>query len=107
MDKHFSIFCSDQISKDGKRFAISALEDSIWQATVYGVPSNLSHDIHRPVGWSYAKGLYFEPTKVLTIGYFLIADNDADIAKIEVARKALFTNLWNREIDPYAERLST
>jgi len=104
MDKHFSIFCSDQISKDGKRFAISALEDAIWQASVYGVPSNLSHDIHRPVGWSYAKGLYFEPTKVLSIGYFLIADNDADIAKIEVARKAFFTNLWNREIDPYAER---
>jgi len=104
MKKNFSIFCSDQVSKDGKSFSISALEDSIWQASVYGIPSNLSHDIHRPVGWSYAKGLYFEPSKVLVIGYFLIAIDENDIAKIDVARKAFFTNLLNREIDPYAEK---
>src|SRR4051812_43160569 len=104
MDKHFAIFSSDQTSKDGRRFTISALEDAIWQASVYGVPSNLSHDIHKPVGWSYAKGLYFEPTKVLTIGYFLIATDIADQEKISKARNAFFTNLFNREIQPHAEK---
>ena len=103
MDKRLAIFNSDQVSKDGTQFTVSALEDGIWMASVYGVPSNLSHDVHRPIGWAYAKGLYFEPDKVLTMGYFLIAVDDNDVASISRARQAFFTNLMNKDIDPHTE----
>ena len=32
MQRHFAIFNSDQVSKDGTQFSIGALEDGIWQA---------------------------------------------------------------------------
>ena len=103
MNKTLAVFNSDQESRDGKRFAISALEDGIWMTAIYGVPSNLSHDVHRPVGWAYAKGLYFEPDKVLTVGYMLLASDDNDMATISAARQKFFANLQNREIAPYAD----
>lgn len=104
MDKRLAIFNSDQVSRDGTRFTISALEDGVWMASVFGIPSNLSHDVHRPVGWAYAKGLYFEPTRVLTVGYFLIAVDEKDIASISKARQAFFANRQNREIAPHADK---
>lgn len=103
MTRHFAIFNSDQVSKDGTRFHVNALEDGIWQASVYGIPSNLSHDLHKPVGWSYAKGLYFEHKLTLTIGYFLIGENSSDFKKIKAARKVFFTNMIVKSIEPFQD----
>ncbi|WP_417357827.1 hypothetical protein [Flavobacterium sp.] len=103
MQRHFAIFNSDQLSKDGKRFTVSALEDGIWQVAIFGVPSNLSHDIHRPVGWAYAKGLYFNAESVFTIGHFLIATDSADSVEIKTARNSFFTHMMNTNIAPHAD----
>ena len=93
MIKRFSIFNSDQASKDGTRFSIGALEDVIWQTAVYGVPSNISHDLHKLIGWSYPKGLYFDHQKTLTVGYFLIGETDKDFKNISKARQAFLSNM--------------
>lgn len=107
MKKQLAIFNSDGISRDGMQFSIGALEDGIWLTSLYGVPSNYSHDIHRPVGWSYAKGLFFEPEKVLTIGYFLIAENTDDLTNVNDARKRFFNHMLYKNIEPYAEAFKT
>jgi hypothetical protein len=101
MRKQLAIFNSDQVSKDGTQFSISALEDGIWLTSLYGVPSNYSHDMHRPIGWSYAKGLYFEPEKVLTIGYFLIVETQDDVDVTTKARKTHFENHVYRALERY------
>jgi hypothetical protein len=103
MQRHFAIFNSDQVSKDGTQFSIGALEDGIWQASVYGRPSNMSHDLHKPIGWAYAKGLYFEFQKTLTIGYFLIGEDDSDFKNINEARKSFFSNMLAESIQPHQE----
>ena len=100
MIKCFSIFNSDQASKNGTRFSIGALEDVIWQTAVYGVPSNISHDIHKPIGWSYAKGLYFDHQKTLTVGYFLIGETDKDFKNISKARQRQ-ANMMIKSIEPH------
>ena len=64
----------------------------------------MSHDIHRPIGWAYPKGLYFDPRKVLTLGYFLIAENDGDMANISEARKAFFSNMHYKSIEPHGQK---
>ena len=101
MQRHLAIFNSDQVSKDGTQFSIGALEDGIWQASVYGRPCNMSHDLHKLIGWSYAKGLYFDYQKTLTVGYFLIGEDDRDFKSINEARKAFFTNMMIKSIQPY------
>jgi hypothetical protein len=101
MKHHFAIFNSDQVSKDGTQFLISALEEGVWQSSVFGRPSNISHDLHRPVGWAYAKGLYFDFQKTLTIGYFLIGEDESDFKQINNARNSFFQNMLAESIQPY------
>ena len=99
MKKQFAAFCSDQVSRDGTVFTVSALEDGIWNNSFYGVPSNLSHDMHKPIGWAYSKGLFFEPDKVLSIGYFLIAVTTEDEKSLSDARNKFLTHRINVEIN--------
>tara|TARA_B100001115_G_scaffold178651_1_gene168368 strand:- start:1812 stop:3911 length:2100 start_codon:yes stop_codon:yes gene_type:complete len=101
MKRHFAIFNSDQVSKDGTQFSIAALEDGVWQSSIYGIPSNMSHDLHKPIGWAYAKGLYFDFQKTLTVGYFLIGESDADFENINNARRSFFLNMLTKSIEPH------
>ncbi|MEJ7559850.1 MAG: hypothetical protein WKF66_16180 [Pedobacter sp.] len=107
MDIHFAILSSDQVTKDGTQFSISALEDGVWLASMFGVPSNLSHDFHRPVGWSYASGLYFDPRHVLMTGKMLIASSTKDIETLTKAMKNWYGNLLYNHINPFTDKFRT
>ncbi|RZJ92143.1 MAG: hypothetical protein EOO20_02790 [Chryseobacterium sp.] len=104
MDVNLAILSSNQVSRDGTQFSISALEDAVWLASIHGVPSNLSHDFHRPVGWSYASGLYFEPAHVLMIGRMLIANSNEDLDELRKAKKNWYENLLHDHINPFAAK---
>ena len=60
MKKMIGVFLSDGLSRDGVQFTIPELEDVIWQRSFSGNPTNIFHDIHRTVGWSFTKGLFFD-----------------------------------------------
>jgi hypothetical protein len=47
--------------------------------------------------------LYFDFQKTLTIGYFLIAENDSDFKSINKARQSFFTNMLSKSIQPYQD----
>ena len=59
------IYLTDSISKSGVRFSIDALEEVLWQSYGQCIPSNLSHDVHRPLGITHVSSLYHSkrPTK--------------------------------------------
>ena len=101
MKQYFAIMISDQVSRCGAQFSISALEDIIWQASVGGRPCNMSHDLHRLIGWSYVKGLYFDYQKTFIVGCILAAENDHEFRHIHKARRAFLTNTMNKEIQPH------
>lgn len=101
MKKYSGVFLSDQLSRDGFQFTISALEDAIWQGSVSGTPTNISHDIHRTAGWSFTKGLLFTPSKALIMGCTWIPENDDDYQSISEAKSNFIANFINKQIQKY------
>jgi hypothetical protein len=66
------------VNRQGSRFPVAALVHSLDQSWEFGLPSCISHDSHRPIGWSKGLSIYFEPQRVLLVGliFIPIADND-------------------------------
>ena len=82
MLKSLFVLNSDQINKHGSCFAISAMEDMVWDKSTVAVPMHLGHDMHRPIGCMVPFGLYFEPKIVRNLGLSLIPETDEENKQI-------------------------
>lgn len=82
MLKTLFVLNSDQINKHGSCFAISAMEDMVWDKSTEAVPMHLGHDMHRPIGCMVPFGLYFEPKIVRNLGLSLIPETDEENKQI-------------------------
>lgn len=67
--KHLTgVYLTDGISKSGVRFSIGALEDALWQGYGRCVPSNIEHDIHRPLGVTRISALFLSHESTYLLG---------------------------------------
>lgn len=103
MKTFFAIYSTDQINKYNHRITVSALEDGVWQQGVYGMPTHLGHDLHKPTGWSIPFGLYFEPGITYVVGRTLIAENTKDSDHIISAQRNHLMNSYAESINPFKE----
>lgn len=78
MQRQLAILTNDLLNRKGEQFALQALEDMLWQKGLTGVPSLISHDALRPVGWCTPFGLYLESGISRVVGEYLIAENLED-----------------------------
>lgn len=78
MHKYLGILSSDTVNRDGYLIDFKALEDSIAENAVKGLPSLIEHDFHRPLGWMFPFGILIEPKISKTIGNFIVCQDDAD-----------------------------
>lgn len=78
MYKYLGILSSDTINRDGYLITFEALEKSISETALRGMPSLIDHDSHRPIGWIFPFGIMIEPKISKTIGNFLIIENEND-----------------------------
>ena len=85
MYRYLVVLNGDNINRYGYRFTIRALEGALFDNATIGVPSLLGHDSHKPIGWNYPIGLYFEPKITKLIGEFILAETDKDQVQIENA----------------------
>lgn len=82
---------SDAMNRYRMMFTIGALEDMIFDNALDGVPSLISHDFHRPIGWHTPFGLYFEPKLTRVVGEYLLPENDKEEQVIYKAHHAAFS----------------
>ena len=85
MLRYLTVLNGDNINRYGYRFTIGALEDVLYQNSIVGVPSLLGHDSHKPIGWNFPIGLYFEPKITKLIGEFQLAKSEDDQRQINDA----------------------
>lgn len=78
MNKYLGILSSDALNRDGYVIAFEALEKSVAENAINGMPSLIDHDFHRPLGWIFPFGILIEAKISKTIGNFLICENDED-----------------------------
>lgn len=78
MKEYLSLFNTDQLNKYGYRFSIDALESGLRQSWELGTPMFISHDFHRPLGWSKPLGLRIFSSQVELMGLSSFAENDEE-----------------------------
>lgn len=67
-------YLTDEVAKDGTHFSIGALNDMVWQGSDDGVPSHMSHDMLRLVGWNKVNGLYISHERCSVLGDTMIPE---------------------------------
>lgn len=88
MREFLSIYNTNQTNKYGYKFTTEALESGLSQAWSEGTPMFISHDYHRPLGWSKPLGLQIMPTQVALLGLSSFPENDSEQEAINLASQA-------------------
>jgi len=101
MHRYQAVLNSDSINRDNYKFTVGALEDALFENAVYGIPSLLGHDSHKPIGWIFPFGLYFEPKLTRLFGEFHIAETPEDREIIHSAYKRELTQRLSEACEPY------
>lgn len=82
MDSYLGVLSSDSLNRDGCLILFDALEKSVADNALKGIPSLIDHDFHRPLGWVFPFGILIEPKISKTIGNFLICETEEDLKLI-------------------------
>ncbi len=104
MKTNLSVLNSNSINRYGYRFSVGALESGLWQKAVIGMPTNIGHDMHRPIGWTIPFGLYFQPGLVRSTGKMLFAETDEDTDKIRQAHNSTTVNHYHKEYKKHEDK---
>lgn len=86
------IFLTDGRARTGDRFTIPALEDMLWLSYRKGNPTNVSHDIHRPIGWSRVSSLYVSHEMAYVLGKMYIPETEQEHKEVMRARANFLNN---------------
>ena len=100
------IYSTDGLSRNRIRFSIGALDDMVWKGSETGVPSSLSHDIHRFIGWTKISGLYVSHELSYTIGHTFIPESDAELEKLNKMRISFLKSNMLERINNYQAAFS-
>ena len=72
------IAMSDGINRKNHMFPFSTLHNSYAKSWKKGIPSNLSHDSTKPIGWTYFTGIYIEAGKAYLTNSTMLAETEED-----------------------------
>lgn len=61
MKDFLAVVNSNRVNRYGMLFPVPVLESALDQSWEYGIPSLISHDMHRPVAWMTGMGVHIEP----------------------------------------------
>lgn len=103
MHKLQGIYCTDGIARNNTRMSFSALDDMIWMGSDGGRPTNMSHDIHRFVGWSVVNGLYMSHELSYVVGNTYIPESKEEKIEMQERRLAFFYKYMNEAIQKYGK----
>jgi hypothetical protein len=103
MKTDLGILNSDSINRDGFCFTIGALEQGMFDTALTGMPSLVSHDFHRPQGWTFPFALYMQPGLNRIVGKHLWAEDEKDWKELRQAVHHYLTNKSGSSCSPYLD----
>ncbi len=101
------VFLTDGVSRSGERFTVPALEDMLWLSYRKGNPSNVSHDIHRPIGWSSVSSLYVSHEMTYVLGKMYLPESESEFDEVMRARSNFLNNQIVERINQYSNDFYT
>lgn len=76
--KLVGVLSSDAVTRSNIAFSAGALYGSLADRWESGVPSHISHDAHRLLGWTHPRCISFQPGRTFLHGSTAIPDDDAE-----------------------------
>ena len=101
MQRLQGIYCTDDVARNSTCLSISALDDMIWMGSDGGRPTNMSHDIHRFIGWSVVNGLYMSHELSYVVGNTYIPESKDEKKELQERRLAFFYKYMSEAIQQY------
>src|ERR1700722_14589267 len=74
----FAIVNTDLINRQNFRISAPALVSALEQTKVAGTPILMSHDVHRPLGWTRAAGMHVDAHRVALVAQMSFAETAAE-----------------------------
>jgi hypothetical protein len=101
----FGVMVSDAISKNNLKLATGALHASLVEYWRTGLPMCISHDAHRPVGWSLPVGIHMEPGLARLTAVSLLPENDEDYKFLQDTYQHRLYDQVVQSTGPFVEEL--
>ncbi len=95
------IYSTDGISRNSVRISIGALDEMVWKGSETGVPSNMSHDIHRFIGWTKLSGLYVSHELSYVIGHTFLPESNDELERFNIMRISFLKGKMLERINEY------
>lgn len=82
-----------------------ALRESIEDGKVFGLPVNMQHDMHRPVGWSQTLGLHIDSSMVRTVGQMALPETEEENTRLSQKLRRFWRQCHIDGMETYREEL--
>ena len=113
MDVRFAVMATDQVNLHGSRIPAQSLAEglekhllsSLEDGVLPGTPTHISHDMHRPVGWSSQLGLLSAGHVVAAVGYMHLTETEEERGELEGHRQRYFAAVSKRASAPVRDAL--
>lgn len=105
MKSKLAVFNGTGVNRNGIAFTVSALESSLEQSWKYGLPSCMSHDLHRLIAWSKGMSLYMEPGLVRLAGIVYSPEDKKDEEELQQIFQASIHARLQQAFEPHSEEL--
>ncbi len=92
---------TDAINRYNYKFALSTLEQMVYEHCTEGVPSYYNHDVHQPIGWGIPFALFFEPNLIRILGIIYIPETDEDGQQINLYHRIAQKERYEDPCQPY------
>lgn len=97
-----SVTATDAVSRYGTRFTVGALIQAIYDTCLLGIPMHISHDLSRPIGWSYPRTVYFEPGLTRTVAVTFLPETEDDNHRLTERYEYYY---YNTQIEPNQDKI--
>ncbi len=104
MKSKLAVFNGTGVNRYGMAFTVGALESGLEQSWKYGLPSCISHDLHRLIAWSKGMSLYLEPGLVRLAGLVYSPEDKEDEEELQQIFQESIQARLQKEFKPHSEQ---
>lgn len=103
--RHLGVLATDSLTRNHTRFTVGALYSGLRDVWEHGVPSLVSHDAHRAVGWTWPFALHIEPGLTRMLGVHEVLDSAVEREALSAAFEQYLNRLAQEESQEHTPRL--
>jgi hypothetical protein len=107
MYKTLGVSVTDTLNRNFTKFSAGALAGALGDKWQEGVPTLVSHDFNRPIGWGWPVALHFEPGITRLVEVSEMAETDTEKATLAQKVQYYLHHKWVEENKKQFEELKT